>query len=75
MKDLLDTKTDTELLQSIIAESAKANNEIACAKRDIEKAQRRLNFLIVLANKLIDRKQINGTKETSQTTYTEKGHS
>lgn len=55
MKDVLDTKNDAELLQSIIAETAKANNEIACAKRDIEKATSRLNFLIVLANKLIDR--------------------
>jgi|DEB0MinimDraft_4_1074332.scaffolds.fasta_scaffold572846_1 hypothetical protein len=55
MKDILDTKTDVELLQSIIAESAKAGNEIACAKRDIEKATSRLSFLVVLANKLIER--------------------
>jgi len=55
MKDLLNTKTDTELLQSIIAETAKANNEIACAKRDITKATSRLNFLVVLANKMIER--------------------
>lgn len=57
MKDLMENKTDEELLQSILAETAKANNEIACAKRDITKATSRLNFLIVLANKLIDRKQ------------------
>ena len=57
MKDLLENKSDEELLQSILAETAKANNEIACAKRDIVKATSRLNFLIVLANKLIDRKQ------------------
>ena len=55
MKDLLDNKTDDELLRSIIAETAKANNEIACAKRDIDKATSRLNFLVVLANKLINR--------------------
>ena len=55
MKDLLNTKTDTELLQSIIAETAKASNEIACAKRDITKATSRLNFLVVLANKMIER--------------------
>jgi len=55
MKDILDTKTDVELLQSIIAESAKAGNEIACAKRDIEKATSRLSFLVVLANKMIER--------------------
>jgi len=55
MNDLLKTKTDEELLQSIIAETAKANNEIACARRDIAKATSRLNFLVVLANKLIER--------------------
>lgn len=55
MKDLLDNKDNEDLLKSILAETAKANNEIACAKRDIAKAQSRLNFLIVLANKMIDR--------------------
>tara|TARA_B110000285_G_scaffold218280_1_gene267549 strand:+ start:422 stop:598 length:177 start_codon:yes stop_codon:yes gene_type:complete len=55
MNDILSTKTDTELLQSIIAETAKANNEIACAKRDIAKATSRLSFLIVLANTMIKR--------------------
>lgn len=55
MKDLIENKTDTELLQSIIAETAKASNEIACAKRDITKATSRLNFLVVLANKMINR--------------------
>ena len=55
MKDLLNNKTDQELLQSIIAETAKANNEIACARRDISKATSRLNFLVVLANKMIER--------------------
>ena len=57
MKDIIDTKTDKELLQTIIAESAKANNEINCAKGDIAKASNRLNFLVVLANKLIDREK------------------
>ena len=57
MKDLIDTKTDKELLQTILAESAKANNEISCAKGDIAKASNRLNFLVVLANKLIDREK------------------
>lgn len=55
MKDLIENKTDTELLQSIVAETAKASNEIACAKRDITKATSRLNFLVVLANKMIKR--------------------
>lgn len=55
MNDLLNNKTDQELLQSIIAETAKASNEIACARRDISKATSRLNFLLVIANKLIER--------------------
>jgi hypothetical protein len=58
MSDILDTKSNTELLQSIIAEVAKANNEISCAQRDVKKAQSRMNFLVVLANKLIERDQI-----------------
>jgi hypothetical protein len=58
MKDLLDSKTDEELLRSMIAEAAKATNEIACAKKDIEKATSRLNFLVVLANKMIDRRKV-----------------
>jgi hypothetical protein len=55
MKDLIENKSDKELIQSILAETAKANNEIACAKRDISKATSRLNFLVVLANKMIER--------------------
>jgi len=58
MKDLMDSKSDDELLRSMIAETAKAKNEIACAKKDIEKATGRLNFLVVLANKLIERRKI-----------------
>jgi len=54
--DIFDSKNDTELYQSIIAESAKATNEIRCAKADIEKATSRLKFLVMLANKLIERK-------------------
>ena len=53
--DMLDTKTDDELLRSIVAEVAKANNEINCTTTDLKKARNRLGFLIVLANKLINR--------------------
>lgn len=74
MKDLLDNKTDKELLLSMIAEIAKANNEIACAKRDIEKATSRLNFLVVLSNKMIERTKINGTETTSNKTTTTKNY-
>jgi len=53
--DVLDRKTDEELLRSVIAEVAKANNEINCASADLKKARSRLSFLIALTNKLIDR--------------------
>ena len=53
--DVLDRKTDHELLQSVIAELAKAKNEINTAQRDIQKADSRIRFLLVLAHKLIDR--------------------
>ena len=53
--DILDSKSDKELLQSLLAETAKARNELSCAKRDLDKAQSRLNFLIVLANEMINR--------------------
>jgi len=55
--DLLSNKTDKELLQSLIAEIAKATNEIRCAQGDIEKAQSRIKFLLVLSHILIDRQK------------------
>jgi len=53
--DILDSKTDKELLQSMIAEIAKTQNEIRCAQGDIQKAQGRIRFLLALANTLINR--------------------
>lgn len=55
--DVLDTKTDEELILAILAESAKSLNEIRCAQRDIDKATKRIQFLVMLANTLIDRKK------------------
>lgn len=57
MKDMLDKKTDKELEQSILAEVAKANNEIRCARADLDKAASRLNFVLVLVNNLINRQK------------------
>lgn len=54
--DILDKKTDKELYQSILAELAKAQNEIKCARSDIDKATSRIKFLIVVSNTLIERK-------------------
>lgn len=53
--DLLDKKTDDEILRTMLAEIAKANNEVRCARGDLDKAHGRLNFLLVLANKMIQR--------------------
>ena len=53
--DVLDTKSNKELLESLIAEIAKATNEIKCARGDLEKAQGRIKFLLVLAHTLINR--------------------
>jgi hypothetical protein len=57
MKDLIDNKTDEELYQSIIAESAKATAEMRSALNDIEKSTNRIKFILMLAHKLIDRKK------------------
>jgi hypothetical protein len=54
--DILDQKTTDELLRSVLAEIAKAQNEIRCARADIEKAQSRMSFLLVVVNRMIDRK-------------------
>jgi hypothetical protein len=53
--DILDRQTDEELIRSLLAEIAKANNELNCATNDLKKARSRLSFLIALTNKLIDR--------------------
>jgi hypothetical protein len=52
---ILDNKSDKELLESLIQEIAKATNELRCAKADIDKAQSRIKFLLVLAHTLINR--------------------
>ena len=52
---ILDDKTDLEIIQSLLAELAKAQNEIACARKDLEKAHGRQKFLLVLAHEMICR--------------------
>jgi hypothetical protein len=53
--DLLDQKTTDELLKSLLAETAKATNELRCAQADLLKAQNRLSFVLAVANTLIKR--------------------
>jgi hypothetical protein len=55
--DVLDSKTDKQLLESLIVEIAKATNEIKCARGDLEKAQSRIKFLLVLAHTMIERQK------------------
>lgn len=55
--DILRDKTDLEIIQSILAEIAKATNEIKCARTDLQKAQGRLAFAIAAANAMIERLQ------------------
>jgi hypothetical protein len=54
----LDSKTDGELLRSLLAENAKAANEIRCAQGDLAKAQSRLSFTVAVLNELIHRQEI-----------------
>lgn len=53
--DILDSKSDNQIAQSMLAEIAKAKNEVNCARNDLNKAHNRLTFLVVLANELINR--------------------
>jgi hypothetical protein len=53
--DVIDNKNDKELLESLVAEIAKATNELKCARGDLDKAQGRIKFLLVLAHTLINR--------------------
>lgn len=55
--DILDKLSDLELTQTLIAEIAKATSEIKCAKADIDKAQSRLRFILVVAHEMINRKE------------------
>lgn len=52
---ILHNKDRLELEQSLLAEIAKASNELRCATADLSKAQSRLSFCIAVANELIDR--------------------
>lgn len=55
--DILDQKTSDELLKSLLAELAKANNELRCARNDLDKASSRISFLLVVTNTLINRQK------------------
>ena len=58
--DIVDKKTEEELYLALLGEIAKARNEVACARGDLDKANSRLSFLLVVVNSLIDRRKIKG---------------
>tara|TARA_R110000868_G_scaffold291803_2_gene552357 strand:+ start:5903 stop:6076 length:174 start_codon:yes stop_codon:yes gene_type:complete len=55
--DVLKKKTDSELVNSLLAEASKARNELSCSEADIKKANGRMSFVIALLNELINRKK------------------
>lgn len=55
--NILDNKTDAELIRSLLAEVAKSTNEIRCAQGDLAKAHNRMTFVIAVLNELITRTQ------------------
>jgi len=67
--DPIDRLKDEEIIATLIEESAKANNEIKCASKDIAKAQNRQSFVLLLLNRLMERKH--ATERPSQRTPTD----
>lgn len=55
--EILKEKSVATLILSMQGEIAKANNEISCARRDLERAQTRLNLCGAIINELLTRKE------------------
>lgn len=55
MDDLLDKKSDQELLLTLLKEAAKSSSELKSANADLEKASNRIRFCLVLINRLLER--------------------
>jgi len=56
--ELLKHKTNQQVLESILAETAKSSNELRCAQGDLAKAQGRLSFAIVALHELLSRQAV-----------------
>jgi len=52
---ILNNLNDEELNKTLVAEIAKARNELKCAQEDIKKANSRLSFLVAVSNELNNR--------------------
>jgi hypothetical protein len=57
IQDTITTASDSDLVKSMLAEAAKATNEIKCARRDVDKAESRLSFILLILNSMINRTQ------------------
>jgi uncharacterized protein YfkK (UPF0435 family) len=55
--DVLQNKTNKELLQSMLAETAKTLNEVNCSIKDNNKARNRLTFQLAVLNEMINREE------------------
>jgi len=55
MDDLLDKKSDQELLLTLLKEVAKGSAELKTADADLAKASNRIRFCLVLINRLLER--------------------
>ena len=55
--DILKDKSDEQLLKTILGEVAKSTNELKCANSDINKANGRIGFILVLLNEMINRQK------------------
>jgi len=53
--EVLENKTEQDLLKSLLAETAKALNEVNCARKDLDKVRNRLTFKIAVINEMINR--------------------
>ena len=52
---ILNNLNEEELNKTLVAEIAKARNELKCAQEDIKKANSRLSFLVAVSNELNNR--------------------
>jgi hypothetical protein len=53
--DIIDNKSTKQLLDSMVGELAKAQNEMRCAQRDTDKANKRISFCLAVINALQNR--------------------
>ena len=64
MNNVINSKTKLELYISLLAEIAKASNEIRCAESDLKKASGRISFSVAVLNQLIKREREGSKDET-----------